>query len=196
MNLPLFNGLEKSARPGPLQKLMVKFEVTGDEWLTTTFLEGLTEVEPTRILNDSSKGSHASELLSQDSVVQPSKETRERVRVTLQLVVNTGNIQIMTVASLEDRVLRMVVGLERDFLKWMRGELHIDMRTPYSPAIRHFRGHLTTCQNEAIAAVAECATKMLEDFPRERGRLLSVLSREFDWRTWSNDDEGWTRSAT
>ena len=39
---------------------------------------------------------------------------QEKARVTLQLVVNTGNIQAMTVASLEDRILRMLVGLDRD----------------------------------------------------------------------------------
>ena len=38
-------------------------------------------------------------------------------KVTLQLVVNTGNIQIMTVASLEDGVLRTLVDLERDHVK-------------------------------------------------------------------------------
>ena len=82
------------------------------------------------------------------------------------------------------------------------------MKNPYSPAIRHFRRQLTTCPNtnsqvpdsheysEAITAVAADATKKLENFPRERSRLLSVLSREFGWRTWSNDDEDWTRPAT
>ena len=70
--------------------------------------------------------------------------------------------------------VRMLVDLERDYVKWMRGELHMDMKNPYSPAIRHFRGQLTTCPNtnsqvpdsheynEAITAVADCATKMLE----------------------------------
>ena len=47
---------------------------------------------------------------------------QEKAKVTLQLVVNTGNIQIMTVASLEDRILRMLVGLEQDYVKLMRGE--------------------------------------------------------------------------
>ena len=32
-------------------------------------------------------------------------------------------------------------------MKWMRGELRIDMKNPYSPAIRHFRGQLTNCPN-------------------------------------------------
>ena len=49
--------------------------------------------------------------------------------------------------------------------------------------------------SEAIAAVADSATKMLENFPGERSRLLSALSREFGWRTWRNDDEDWTRKA-
>ena len=84
----------------------------------------------------------------------------------------------------------------------------MDMRKPYSPAIRQFRGQLTTGPqtgsqvsdsheyNEAIAAVADCATKMLENFFRERRRLLSLLSRELGWRTWRDDDEEWTRSTT
>ena len=39
--------LEKSVKLRPLRKLMVKFEVTGDERLTRTFLQGLTDGEPT-----------------------------------------------------------------------------------------------------------------------------------------------------
>ena len=57
--------------------------------------------------------------------------------MTLQLVVNTGNIQIMAVASLEDRIVRVLVGLERDYMKRMRRELHVDMKNTYSPAMRH-----------------------------------------------------------
>ena len=50
------------------------------------------------------------------------------------------------------------------------------MKIPYSPAIRHFRGQLTNSpnmnsqipdsqeDNEAIAAVADCATKLLDIF--------------------------------
>ena len=85
----------------------------------------------------------------------------------------------------------------------------MDMKNPYSPAIRHFWGQLTDCQNtnsqvpdsqeynEAITAVADCATRLLENFPRERSRLLALLSCELGWRrSWSNDDEDWTRSAT
>ena len=49
---------------------------------------------------------------------------------------------------------------------------------------------------EAIAAVADCATKVLEKFSRERSRFLSWLSCGLGWRSWSNDDEDWTRSAT
>ena len=53
----------------------------------------------------------------------------------------------MTVASLEDRILRMLVDLGRDYVKWMRGELHMVMKIRYSPAIRHFRRQLTTFPN-------------------------------------------------
>ena len=68
MSLPRCNGLETIARSSPLQKLMVKFEVSGDEWLTRTFLEGLTDVEPTE---------SSTELPSQDRVIQHPVETRE-----------------------------------------------------------------------------------------------------------------------
>ena len=89
----------------------------------------------------------------------------------------------------------MLVDLERDNAKCMRGELQKDMQNPHSPAVRHFRGQLTTCPNsqvpdphdynEAIAAVADCAIKLLENFPREeRSRLLSLLSSELGWRSW------------
>ena len=47
MNHPRCNGLEKSVKPRPLSKLIVKFEVTGNERLTRAFLEGLTDVDPT-----------------------------------------------------------------------------------------------------------------------------------------------------
>ena len=99
-----------------------------------------------RVPNDSCRGLHAGELPSQDRVVQPSDEARES-KSDVQLVVNTGNIQVKTVASLEDRVLRLLVDLESDNVKWMRGELHIDKKNPYSPAIRPFRGRLTTRSN-------------------------------------------------
>ena len=129
--------------------------------------------------------------------------------MTLQLVVNTGNIQIMTVASLEDRILRMLVDVERDYMKW------IARRTPRGHEEYVFASYETLprtldvlpkpeqCSsgfpheyNAAIAAVADYATKVLENFPRERSKLLSLLPRELGWRSWSNDDEVWTRSAT
>ena len=58
-----------SVRPGPLRKLMLKFEVTGDERLTRRGTDSL--------LSDSGRGSHASGLHSQDRVLQPSVEARE-----------------------------------------------------------------------------------------------------------------------
>ena len=115
-------------------------------------------------------------------------------------MVNTGNIQIMTVASLEDRILRMLVGLERDYMKRMRRELHVDMKNTRTldvlPKPEQCSSGFPHEDNAAIAAVADHATKVLENFPRERSRLLSLLSRELGWRSWSNDDEVWTRSAT
>ena len=72
---------------------------------------------------------------------------QEKAKVTLQLVMNTGNIQTATLASLEDRILRMFMDLERDCVRLMRRELHMDVNNPYSPAIGHFRGQLTNCTN-------------------------------------------------
>ena len=77
---------------------MVKFEVTGDERLARTFLKGLRDVVPRE---PSTTAAHVRMRVS-----FPAK-----ARVTLQLVVNTRNIQSMTVASLEDRILRMLVDL-------------------------------------------------------------------------------------
>ena len=117
--------------------------------------------------------------------VRPSVERKE-AKVTLQLVVNTGNIQIMKVAYLEDKSFRTLVDLERDFVKWMRRELHMDMKNPYSPAIRHVRGHVADCPNtnsqvqdseeysEAITAVANFATNFVKNF--------STVNEADSWR--------------
>ena len=146
MNHPRCNGLEKSVKPRPLRKLIVKFEVTGNERLTRTFLEGLTDL-------DTAESSTARE--GRMRVNCPAKTVLSNLplkqgiaRVTLHLVVITGNIKIITVASLEDRILRTLVNLERDFVKWMRRELHSDINNRYSPAIRHRRRKLTTFPNK------------------------------------------------
>ena len=146
-----------------------KFEVTGDERLTGTFPEGLTDVVPTESSTTAAQGRMRVSIPAK-TVLSDLPLKQEKATVPLQLVVNTGNIQIMTVASLEDRILRMLVNLERDHVKWMQGELHMIMNNPHSLATRHCRGQLTTCPNtkrevpdsheynEAIAAVADCAT--------------------------------------
>ena len=59
---------------------------------------------------DSSRGTHASELPSQHCVVQPSVGAREG-KGDAAVRCEHGNIQIMTVASLEDRILRVLVDL-------------------------------------------------------------------------------------
>ena len=56
------------------KKKKVKFEATGDEQLTRTFLEGLAAVVPTE---SSTTTPEASELPSQDRVVRPSSEAGE-----------------------------------------------------------------------------------------------------------------------
>ena len=182
----------------------MKFEVTGDERLTRTFLGGLTDVAPPESSTTAAQRTHASEK----AVLTDLPLKQEKAKVTLQLVMNTGNIQIATLASLEDRILRTFMDLERDCVRLMRRELPMDMNNPYSPAIGHFRGQLTSCTNtnsqvpdsrvynEATAAVADRATKLLDNFPRDRSRLLALLSAELGWQSWSNDDEDWSKSAT
>ena len=93
-------------------------------------------------------------------------------------------------------------------LRKMEGELHMDMKNPYSPAITHFAGQLPDCPNtnsqvpvsqehtEALTAVADRAMKLLENFPREENRLWALLSVEHGWQSCSNDDEDKTQSAT
>ena len=148
MSHPRCNGLEKEREArSSCESRMVKFEVTGDERLTrTSFLAGLTDVEPTESSPTAAEGRMRLSFPAK-TVLSNLPLKQEKSRVTLQLVVNAKNIQVMTVASLEDRILRMLVDLERDYVKWMRRELHVDMKNPCSPAIRHFRGQLMTCPN-------------------------------------------------
>ena len=68
----------------------VKFEVNGEEKLTRTVLEGIADVA--RAESTTAKATLSDFLLKQ-----------EKAKVTLQLVVNTANPQVVTVASLEDR---------------------------------------------------------------------------------------------
>ena len=49
--------------------------------------------------------------------------------------------------------------------------------------------------SEAITAVPDCATTLLENVTRDRSRLWALLSVEHGWQSWSNDDEDWTKSA-
>ena len=44
-------------------------------------------------------------------------------------------------------IVRTMVELERDNVKWMRGELNMCMKNPHPPAIRHLRGEMTDCPN-------------------------------------------------
>ena len=123
---PRCNGFEKSVKPDPLRKPVAKLEVAGDERLTRTFLEGLTDVVPTESSTTAAEGRMRVRFLAKTvSSNLPLKQ--ERAKVTLQLVVNTGNIQITTTTPLEDRMSRMLMDLERDCVKWMRGEPHMDM---------------------------------------------------------------------
>ena len=87
MSHPRCYGLEKSVTPDLLRKPMVKFEVTGDERLTRTFLEGHTDVEPTESSTTAVEG--------RTRVSFPAKTVFSILplyeeKVTLQLVVNMG----------------------------------------------------------------------------------------------------------
>ena len=55
-----------------------KTEVRGHERLTSTFLEGLTDVVPTESSTIAATGTYASKHPGQDRVVRPSVETGER----------------------------------------------------------------------------------------------------------------------
>ena len=133
---------------------MVKFEVTGDERLTRTFLERLTDVAPPE---------------------SSTKAAQKRMRVSFPAKPK-GNIQIKTVSPLEFRILRTLMDLVTDNIKWMRRELHMDLKNSNSPAIGQSRGQLTSCPNtnnkisdsqeynEAIAAIADCATELVDNF--------------------------------
>ena len=134
-----------------------------------------------RVIDNGRTGAHEGELPSQGRVAKPNLPLkRERGKVTLQARDEHEHIRVTTVASLEERVLQMVVDLERDFVKWLRRKLHMDMKCPYSLAVRYFREQLTDCPNthrqwpesqgysEAVRAVADCGARVLENFPRER----------------------------
>ena len=118
MNRPRCKGLEKSVRPGPLRKLVVEFEVTDDERLTRMFLEGRTDVESTESSTTAAE-CRIRVNFPVKTVLSNLPLKQEKARVTLQLVLNTAKIQIMTVASLEDRILRMLVDLESDYVERM-----------------------------------------------------------------------------
>ena len=132
------------------------------------------------VLNDSNRGSHASEFPSEDRVVQHSVEARE----------SKGDAATSGEHGKHPDhggCISSPAGRpgERDHVEWMRGELHTNMKNLYSPAIRQFRGQDDLPKREqsssrlprvqAIAAVADRATKMLGNFPRERSRVLLVL---------------------
>ena len=124
---------------------MRKFGVAENEQPTRTSLEGLA--------NAAVRSNH------------PLKQGRRKV--TLKLVVNRGNVQVITMAPQKDKVLRILVNLERDFTEWMRRVPHTDMERSCSMAIKCFRVQLSDCPNtnsqvpefpeysEAINAVAD-----------------------------------------
>ena len=89
--------------------------------------------------------------------------------MTLQLVVNTGNIQIITV---EDRLLQTLMDLDRDHVKWTRGSLHMDMKNPYSPATMHFREQLKNCPNtNSQVRESQKYSETIEGIRERRGRV-------------------------
>ena len=99
----------------------MKFGVTGGEKLTRTFLEGITDAAPAESATATAQG--------RMRVCFPAKATlsdlpleQKKAKVTLQLVVNTGNIQVKTV-------------------------LNMDMKKTCSPVSRHVPGQMTDCPN-------------------------------------------------
>ena len=161
-----------------------------------------------RVVNDSGTGTCESGSPSQNHPAQPSFEAREgKGDAAARVEHGKHPDHDGCISGRQDSANARGVG-ER-LREVDAREFHMDMKNPYSPAIRYFRGQLTDRQNtnsqvpdsreynEAITAVADCAKKLLENFPRERSRLLALLSCELGWRRpWSTDDEDWTRSVT
>ena len=205
MSNPRCKGLGRGVRPGLQQKPMVKFEVTGDD----TDVPGRARRRgANRVVDNGSTGAHAGELPSQGRVVKPSTEAGEKKSDSAargehgQHPSHDGSIPgrqgSANAGGPGERLRKVDAGRAA----------HGHEEPPYSPAVRYFQEQLTDCPNtirqftespeynEAVNAVADCAARVLEHFPRERSRPLALLTSQFGWRTWSNDDEDWTRSMT
>ena len=70
----------------------------------------------------------------------------------------------MTSAAATDDVCKTLIDVERDYVKWMRGETRLDMVNQYSPALTHF---WWTLGDHGLRLELE----------REHGQLLRVLRR-------------------
>ena len=100
-------------------------------------------------------------------------------KVTLQLVVNTGNIQIMTVASLEGGVLRTLVDLERDHVK-------ID-----AWRVAHEEPVLSSNQTFSRSARRRAVTYRIPESTMRRSPQLQIAQRNC-WRTFHvNETDSW-----
>ena len=170
---------------------MVKSEVTSDERLTRTFLEGLTDVVPEESSTTAAQG---------------------RMRVSFPAKAVLSDIPLKQETGKGDTAARGEHGQhqdhdggisggpgffehwwtwrERDFVEWMRGELHMDMKNPYSPGNRA----LSRAADE-LPEREHQIPKLLENFPPERSRLLTLLSVELGWQSWSKREGDWTKSA-
>ena len=90
-------------------------------------MEGITDVVPAQSTKTTAQ-ERTRVSFPAKAVLSYLQLQQEKAKVPLQLVVKTGNIQVTTAAFLEDRVLRKMVDLEGDYVKWMRRKLNMDMQ--------------------------------------------------------------------
>ena len=167
---------------------MVKFAVQGRHDQAKAFLLGLTDVHP--------QESTVTVAETKVKVQVPAKALlagapakKGKTRVTLQYVVNTGNIQVWTSTELEDEVREVVKQLEGMCVEWQGAPAgNKPALEAISPAVEFFRAKTTRptkpqeanlpsdqAYAEATDAIMENVTLHLQHHPIMRDRVLEVL---------------------
>ena len=151
-------GPDRRTRPHQVCCAMVKFEVPRDEKLARTFL----------------KAPHGRLYSRVDDVIGQGLN----LKVTLKLVVNVGNVQVMTRADVGRSGARLrSMCAKRDRGGSERSILVSNRVTSRAP-----------CRSEeALQRPAATAQRVLGEFPYELHRLLSCLSTELGWRAAAID---------
>ena len=126
--------------------------------------------------------------------------------VTLRYVSNTGNLQIMTSAALEDDIKKTLVKLEKDYADWQRAPADAKpVVEVISPAVFYFhtstlglgikepmsedenidigkqRTRIPTSESyvAAMNAIVENVELSLTEYPDVRRKLLNVIRKQF-----------------